>query len=202
MSSLRVLIGDPDNRSRNRIKKILGSNGYAIVAEATDGMAALRQSRMVRPDVAVLSEDLPGINVLQVVAVMRDDRLCPSVLIAANISAEFLGAAKKSGVWGLVPRPVQEYPLIAAVELAFENYQRFGQKEHEIEDLKDKLESRKLIEKAKGIVMQKLKLSENEAYRYLQKRSMNQKVTMKQVAEAIIITYGLDPKLSKGEEKP
>jgi len=189
MSNLRVLLGDPDGRSRNRIKKILGANGYSIVAEATDGMAALRQARMVGPDVAVLSEEITGLNVLQIVTVMMDDRICPSILIATNNSPEFIGAAKKSGVLGLVPRPVQEYSLIVTLELAYETYQRFNQKEHEIEDLKIKLESRKLVEKAKGIIMQKLKLSEGEAYRHIQKRSMNQKVTMKQIAEAIILTY-------------
>ena len=192
MSSLRVLLGDPDGRSRNRIKKILGANGYSIVAEANDGMAVLRLARMVGPEVAVLSEELAGLNVLQAVKVLLDDRICPSILITANSSAELIGAAKKSGVLGLVPRPVQEYSLIAVLELAYETYQRFDQMENELEDLRTKLESRKPVEKAKGIIMQKLTLSEGEAYRHIQKRSMNQKVTMKQIAEAIILTYELE----------
>jgi response regulator NasT len=189
MGNLRVLLGDPDGRSRSRIKKILVANGYSVVAEATDCMAALRHARMVGPEVAVLSEELAGMNVLQVVTVMLDDRICPSILISINSSPEFIGAAKKSGVLGLVPRPIQEYTLIATLELAYETYRRLDEKEHEIEDLKSKLENRKLVEKAKGIIMQKLKFTESEAYRYIQKRSMDQKVTMKQIAEAIILTH-------------
>ena len=187
MSRLRVLLGDPDGRSRNRIKKMLAANGYSVVAETTDGMSTLRQARMIGPDIAVLSEDLSGMTAFQIVAVLMDDHLCPAILVSTTASPEFIEAAKRSGVLGFVPRPVQEYVLIATLELAYETYRRLNQKEHEIEDLRTRLEERKKIEKAKGIIMQALQISEGEAYRYLQKRSMNQKLPMKQIAEAIIL---------------
>lgn len=193
MSRLRVLLGDPDGRSRNRIKKMLEADGYLIVAETDDGMTALRQARTVRPDIAVLSEDLVKLNVSQVISVLLDDRICPTVLVTNNSSPEVIEAAKQGGALGLVARPVQRHMLMTSLELAYDHYQRLTEKQHEIEQLKDKLENRKLIEKAKGIIMQTLKVSESEAYRHIQTRSMNQKTPMKQIAQAIILAFEAVP---------
>ncbi|NPV90304.1 MAG: ANTAR domain-containing protein [Firmicutes bacterium] len=189
MSRLRVLLGEPDGRSRNRIKKMLEAEGYLVVAETDDGMGTLRQARMVRPDIAVVSEDLMGMKISQVITVLLEDRICPTVMITGSSSSEVIEAAKQVGVLGLVSRPVQKHMLVASLELAYEHYRRMSEMEHEIEELKDKLENRKLIEKAKGIVMSNLRLSESEAYRYIQTRSMNQKTPMKQIAQAIILAF-------------
>lgn len=195
MSRLRVLLGDPDGRSRNRIKRMLGADGYLVVAETDDGMGTLRQARMVKPEVAVLSEDLLGMKVSQVISVLLEDRICPTVLITNTSSPSVIEQAKASGAMGLVTRPVQSPQLIASLELAGETYRRLIEKESEIQKLKDKLEDRKLVEKAKGILMQALKISESEAYRHLQQRSMNQKTPMKQIAQAVILAFeSLQPK--------
>jgi len=189
MGRLRVLLGDPDSRSRNRIKKMLTADGYLVVAEADEGMGVLRYARTLRPDVAVLSEDLQGLGANQVIAVLMDDRICPAILMAASGSAESLLALKNSGALGVVARPVQKSLLVATMELAVETFRRLGAKEDEIETLKIQLENRKTIEKAKGVLMQRMKLTEAEAYRHLQVRSMNQKVPMAQIAQAILLAF-------------
>jgi response regulator NasT len=160
-----------------------------IVAETDDGMGTLRQARTVRPDIAVISEDLLGMVSSQVVTVLLEDRICPTVMITASSSSEVIEAAKRGGVLGLVNRPVQKHMLLTSMELAYEHYRRLSEMEHEIEELKDKLENRKIIEKAKGIIMENLKLSESEAYRHIQTQSMNQKTPMKQIAQAIILAF-------------
>lgn len=187
MSSLRVLLGDANTSSRNRVKRMLLASGYQVAAEAEEGMALLRQARMAEPDIAVISEEIKGLSAFHVAAVLAEDHLCPAVIIARSSSPEFIKAAKESGVVGIVPRPVQKDFLVAALEIAYENYCRLNAREREIEELKNRLEVRRLIERAKGILMQTLKMSEEEAYRYIQKRSMDQRISMKQIAEAIIL---------------
>jgi len=190
VGNLRILLGDTNASSRSRIKKMLLASGYQMAGEADEGMAVLRQARITKPDVAVISEDIKGLSAFQVAAVLTEDRLCPAVIVARSSSPEFIRAAKESKAAGIIPRPVQHAFLVAALEFAYENYCLLNAREREIEELRERLESRRLIERAKGILMQNLKISEEEAYRYLQKCSMNQRISMKQMAEAVIMSEG------------
>lgn len=191
MSQRRVVLGDSDDTSRNKIKALLKQLGYFVVGEAGDGVTVLKLIRSRQPEFVVLDTSLPGMDGLQVAEIVWQDRLAPVVLLTPYIDPGILEKARAARGAALLQKPVDEVTLMPALELARSNFEEICRLEDKIKELKETLETRKVVERAKGILMETLGLTEAEAFRRMQKQSMNKRVSMRAVADAVIMAHNL-----------
>jgi len=187
----RIVLADSDNRSRKRLKEMLGKIGYGVVGEAKDGLTALTLIRSTQPDMIILDVNLSVMETIDVVRIVEEGRLAPVLLLAPPHQREWVNVVKDSWVMSLLFKPVNEISLEAQIELARAKYDKLITMEREISELKETIATRKVVEKAKGILMKTKRMSEQEAFRYIQQQSMNKRVTKKAVAEAIILSQEL-----------
>ena len=189
-----VIIASADSNFRNLAKAAVKNLDYIVVAECADGPTALKMARNFQPDMFILDDQLAGIPGREIAKILSYDRQCAVVLVMEfeiDKLDEFLG---EMGVVGVVLKPVEEENLLMTVQVTEHNFQRLREMEKEIEDLKEALETRKLVEKAKGILMESLGISEKEAFRRIQKQSMDKRISMRAVAEAIILAFEVNKK--------
>jgi AmiR/NasT family two-component response regulator len=187
-SSLRVLIADDEPIIRMDLKQMLESLGHRVVAEASDGALALQQGRELKPDVAILDIKMPGeIDGIEAARALLADRIAPAVLLTAHSEPDLIARAKEAGVFAYLVKPFKETDLDPAMEIAISRYGEFLAVSAEVDDLRETLETRKLIERAKGILMDKHAMKEQDAFRRIQVQSMNTRKSMREIAQAIII---------------
>lgn len=191
MAEQRIVLIDADAVWRKNVKAMLGKYGYWVVGEAGDGLSALKLVRSRQPDLLIIDDALPAMNGMQVAKIVQEDKLAPVVATSASGQDGIMDKAKDAKVHSLLIKPVSEMILLPAVELALANYQVIIGLENEIKDLKQTLETRKVLERAKGILMETQGLSEAEAFRRMQRQSMNQRVSIRVVAEAVIMSQAL-----------
>lgn len=185
---MKILIADDEPLIRQDIKEMLIEAGYDVVAEAKDGYHALELSKETFPDLLVLDIKMPNINGLEAaeeIQIALNKRI-PTVILTAYNQPELIEKAGEVGAFAFLTKPARPQDLIACIETAKHRAKELENLYHDISDLKEKLEIRKLVEKAKGIVMKKLSLDEPEAMHYLQKRSMDERISIKSVAEKIV----------------
>lgn len=192
MNEIRIVVGDSQSRSRKRLKELLTKNGYLVIGEAEDALTTLRLIRAIQPELVILDGDLPGMSVLDLAHVIEEDKLAPVLLITQTMPRQFMEQTREAWALAFLVRPITEGTLIPAVEAAVSKYRKTIALEREIQQLKMKLETRKIVDQAKGILMEKLGISENEAHRRLQKQSMDKCISMREIAEAIILSNDLD----------
>ncbi len=188
---IRVLIADDNSMIRMDLREMLTNLGYLVVGEAVDARTAVNMAREIRPDVVIMdirfeNGDFDGIDAARV---LMEERVAPVLLLSAYGDKELIQRAKEAGVMGYLIKPFRETDLPPAIEVAIANFQEWLRLEKEAHDLKEALETRKLVERAKGILMDRQGLSEAEAFRRIQKMSMDNRRPMKEVAEAIILAY-------------
>ncbi|GIV14856.1 MAG: Fis family transcriptional regulator [Armatimonadota bacterium] len=189
--TLRVLIADDEPIIRLDLKNMLESLGYEVVAEAGDGVSAVEAARTLKPDVAILDIKMPGMDGIDAANVLNSEKIAPVVLLTAFSDMDLINRAKEAGVFAYLVKPFRESDLRPAIEIAISRYKEFLALEEEVNELEDKLETRKLIERAKGILMDQYGLKEQEAFRRIQVQSMNTRKSMKEIAEAIIIAHSV-----------
>lgn len=194
MFGSKIFIASQDTSSRKKVKNILIKSGYTVVGEADDGISALRLIRSMEPDLVIADFDLPGMTALELGKILEEDRIAPIIIISPSWEMEVVEKARESWIFAFVVRPIDERNLLTAAETALLNYDRMMKLEKEVAKLKDTLETRKLVEKAKGILIEQLGIFEAEAFRKIQHQSMDKGLPMKQVAEAIILTYDIGSK--------
>ena len=185
---LRILIADDEALIRQDIKEILVEAGYEVIAEAKDGHHALELAKETYPDLMILDIKMPNINGLEAaeeIQIALNKRI-PTVILTAYNQPELIQKAGEVGAFAFLTKPTRPQDLIASIETAKARAKELESLYHDISDLKEKLEIRKLVEKAKGIIMKKLSLDEPEAMHYLQKKSMNDRISIKDVAENVI----------------
>ncbi len=188
---VRVLIADDESLIRMDLREMLTNLGYLVVGEAPDARTAVNMAREVRPDVVIMdirfeNDDFDGIEAARI---LMEERVAPVLLLSAYSDKELVQRAKEAGVMGYLVKPFRETDLPPAIEVAMANFQEWLRLEQEARDLKEALETRKLVERAKGILMDRHGLSEAEAFRRIQKMSMDNRRPMKEVAEAIILAH-------------
>lgn len=184
----KILIADDEALIRQDIKEILTEAGYDVVAEAKDGHHALELAKVAIPEIMVLDIKMPNINGLEAaeeIQIALNKRI-PTVILTAFNQPELIQKAGEIGAFAYLTKPVKPQDLIASIETAKHRAKEMESLHHDISDLKEKLEIRKLVEKAKGIIMKKLGMDEPDAMHYLQKKSMNDRTSIKAVAEEII----------------
>lgn len=191
MSELRIVLADSDPVQRKNLRSMLVKLGYWVVGEAEDGLSALKLVRSRQPDLLIIDAAMPGMDGLEVARLLYEDKLAPVIVLVSTVNSSLLDRAKGARVSALLTRPVDEASLLPAVELAMANYQEVVKLERQVQELKEALETRKLVERAKGILMETLGLTEAEAYRRMQKQSMDKRISMRQVAEAIILAHSI-----------
>lgn len=191
MQQAKIFIACADSSARQNLKYMLVREGYLIAGEAPDGSQALRMIRTLQPGLVILDSDLQGTSALEIARIIDEDRVAPVILLASTWRRNLIVQTRDLPVFAYLIKPVQESTLIPAVEAALANYRRVTRLEQEISKLKETLASRKVVERAKGILMDTMGLTEAEAYRRLQRQSMDRCVPMKTIAEAIIVAHEL-----------
>ena len=188
MRSLKIVIADNESIIRMDLKEILEEAGHEVVGEATDGVKAIDLTRKFRPDLVIMDIKMPEMDGITAAKVISNEKLAPVLLLTAFSQKEIVDKAKDSGVLAYLVKPVKESNLFPAMEIALSRFEEFSQLEQELDDLRNSLETRKLLDRAKGILMDAHGLTESEAYRRIQQYSMAKRKSIKEVAQAIIHT--------------
>jgi len=188
MFGARIVIADTDADFRKKLKDTLVRAGYLVTGEVGDGRSALKVIFQTEPDLVIMDPKLPGAEGLEIVRIFEEHRAAPVILMTASHEQALLEEAKDSWIFAYLVKPVNEAQLFPAIEIAIANFRKFMKLEEENRELKKNLEERKLVEKAKGLVMEAKRLSERDAYKYLQKLSMDNCIPIARVARQII-TY-------------
>ena len=188
--TLRIVIADNESLIRLDIREMLEDAGHEVVGEAVNGRRAVELTRQHRPDLVLMDIKMPEMDGITAAGKIYADKIAPVILLTAFSQPDIVDKAKDSGVLGYLVKPVQESQLFPAIEIALSRWQEMQGLEDELEKLKDSLETRKLIDRAKGIIMAAHKLGEQEAYRRMQQYAMQKRVPLKDVAQSIIRAAG------------
>jgi response regulator NasT len=186
MFGTRIIIADADVGNRKKIKEMLVQAGYMVTAEVGDGRSALKVIFQTEPDLVIMDSKLPGVQGLGIIRIIEENRTAPVILLIESHEQGLLEEVKDFWIFGCLPKPLSDAQLFPAIEIALANFKKFTKLVEENKRLKTALEERKLIEKAKGIVMEAKGLSEQEAYKYMQKLSMDKCVPIARIARSIM----------------
>jgi AmiR/NasT family two-component response regulator len=192
---VRIIIADDEPIIRMDLKEMLTNLGYLVVGEAGDGRSVVNMARELRPDLVIMDIKMPDMDGIEAARILTQEDIAPVIFLTAYSQKELVDQAKEAGVVAYLVKPFRESDLAPAIEIALARFEQFRALKKEVADLKEALETRKLVERAKGILMDTQGLSEAEAFRRIQKLSMDTRKPMKEVAEAIILAYEATKKL-------
>lgn len=187
----RVLVIDDHDPSRTRLIKTLKDGGYEIAGEGGSGKAALLLAQTSAPDVILMAVGLADLDGLEAARDLMRSKPLPIVVVTSHYDAATVERAKQAGIMAYLAKPLRSEEVKPAIELAVSRFQDFASLREENSALKENLEARKLIERAKGLLMDQRKLTEEQAYSLLKKASMNMRKPMVDVAQAILVAGGL-----------
>ncbi len=192
MERTRIVIAEDEAIVRMDLREMLTNLGYLVVGEASDGRSAVNVTRELKPDLVIMDIKMPDMNGIEAAAILTQERLAPVVLLTAFSQKDLVEQAKEAGVVAYIVKPFREADLGPAIEVALARFQELLTLEKEIKDLEETLETRKLVDRAKGLLMDRQNLSEADAFRKIQKMSMNTRRPMKEIAEAIILAHEVE----------
>ena len=192
MSKTRIIIADDESIIRMDLKEMLGGLGYLVVGEAGDGQSAVNLAREMRPDLIIMDIKMPGLDGIGAAKILTEEKIAPVLFLTAFSQKELVDGAKEAGVVAYLVKPFRESELVPAIEVALARFSEFRVLEQQVGDLKEALETRKLVDRAKGLLMDTQSLTEAEAFRKIQKMSMNTRKSMREIAEAIILTHQVE----------
>lgn len=191
MEAGRILIAIANEALVTKIKPVLVEGGYTVVDCAKDGDECLRKARLLKPDVTIIDGSVPPFNINQPAQYILEDNLCDVILFASAGQEESISDFKGAANISLITKPVNKQMLLGTVDLMVKNRKRIEKLEKEVSELRSMLDTRKEVEKAKGLLMKNLGLSEAEAFKRIQKQSMDRGISMKDIAKAIILAYDI-----------
>ncbi len=186
MNKLKIVIADNESIIRMDLKELLEEAGHNVVGEASNGKKAVELTKKHRPDLVIMDIKMPEMDGITAAKIIGDEKIAPVLLLTAFSQADIVEKAKHSGVLAYLVKPVREDNLFPAMEIALTRFKEIQQLELELSDVKNSLEMRKTLDRAKGILMDAYNLSESEAYRRIQQYSMAKRKTIKEIAEAIV----------------
>jgi AmiR/NasT family two-component response regulator len=192
MSKARILVVDDESILRMDIKEMLTEAGYNVVAEANTGELAIELAALYRPDLIVMDVKMPKMNGIKASRIIQHTFKIPVLLLTAYSETDLIKEARSANVVGYLVKPISEQDLIPAVEVALGQSERIKTLLGNIKELECKMETRKIVEKAKGILMETYNLTEEEAYKKIRSHCMTNRTSMKEVAEYIIKNRRLD----------
>ncbi|MCO6453623.1 MAG: ANTAR domain-containing protein [Caldilineales bacterium] len=190
----RIVISDDESLIRRDLREMLTNQGYLVVGEASDGLTAVEMARKLEPDLVIMDirfedEAFDGIDAA---TILTEEGIAPVLLLSAYSQRDLVERARVAGVVGYLVKPFTEVDLPPAIETALARFEEFVVVRDEAEDLRDALETRKAVDRAKGLLMDKRGMTEAEAFRRIQKLSMNYRKPMREVAEAIILAQQIN----------
>ena len=191
MESLRIVIADDEPIIRLDLRKTLENMGHQVVGESGDGAKAVDAARELKPDIVILDIKMPEMDGIDAAKIITTEGISPVLLLTAYSQKDLVDRAKDAGVFAYLVKPFKEADLLPAMEIAISRYEEFVELENEVSDLENKLDTRKAVDRAKGILMDQYGLKEQEAFRRIQVQSMNTRKSMREIAEAIIIAHSV-----------
>jgi len=185
-ASRRVIVAEDEALIRMDIVEVLREAGFEVVGEAADGESAVALARELHPDLVVMDITMPKLDGLSAAEIIGNERIAPVVMLTAFAQPEFVARASEAGAIAYVVKPFTPERLLPQIEVALARYQELTAVEEQYADVLERLETRKLLDRAKGLLQDKMKLSEPESFRWIQKASMDRRLTMGEVAQAVI----------------
>jgi len=189
-TGLRAVVAEDETLIRLDLVEVLTGAGYRVVAEAGDGRAAVEAVREHRPDIVVMDVKMPVMDGIAAAGEIAGERLAPVVMLTAFSQRELVERARTAGAMAYVVKPFTEADLVPAIELAVARFDELRSLEAEVRDLGDRLETRKIVDRAKALRQERMRLTEAESFRWIQKTSMDRRLTMREVAQAVIDQVG------------
>ncbi|MGF7124299.1 ANTAR domain-containing response regulator [Rhodococcus sp. TAF43] len=188
----RVVVAEDEALIRLDLVEMLREEGYDVVGEAGDGQRAVELAEELRPDLVIMDVKMPRRDGIDAASEIAAKRIAPVVILTAFSQRELVERARDAGAMAYLVKPFSKADLVPAVELAASRFTEISLLEREVANLSDRLETRKVIERAKGMLMQSQGLSEPEAFKWIQRAAMDRRTTMKAVAEVVVDTLGAD----------
>jgi len=192
VNQLRLVIADDESIIRMNLRETLVGLGYLVVGDAGDGLSAIHLARELRPDLVIMDIKMPKLDGIQAAKVLTEEKIAPVLLLTAYSDRELVDRARDAGVVNYIVKPFREAELLPAIEIALARFAEFNTINKELGDLKDTMETRKLVERAKGVLMDTQGLKEQDAFRKIQQLSMNTRKSMREIAQAILLTAQID----------
>jgi AmiR/NasT family two-component response regulator len=192
VNQLRLVIADDESIIRMNLRETLVGLGYLVVGDAGDGLSAIHLARELRPDLVIMDIKMPKLDGIQAAKVLTEEKIAPVLLLTAYSDRELVDRAREAGVVNYIVKPFREAELLPAIEIALARFAEFNTINKELGDLKDTMETRKLVDRAKGVLMDTQGLKEQDAFRKIQQLSMNTRKSMREIAQAILLTAQID----------
>ncbi|WP_440097922.1 ANTAR domain-containing response regulator [Streptosporangium sp. H16] len=194
----RVVIAEDEALIRLDLKEMLEEEGYAVVAEAGDGESAVKLAMEQRPDLVILDVKMPILDGISAAEQIVSQRIAPCLILTAFSQRDLVERARDAGAMAYLVKPFTKSDLVPAIEMAVSRHEEIAALEREVGTLSDRLETRKLVERAKGLLMERHGWSEPQAFRWIQKASMDRRLSMRQVAQ-IVVADGAEPEVETPE---
>jgi len=188
----RIIIADDESLIRLDLREMLISLTYDVIAEVGDGRTAVDLAKKLRPDLVIMDIKMPEVDGIAAAEELTREKIAPVVLLTAYSDQALVERAKEAGVVGYIVKPFRETELMPVIEVAMARFAEFTSLEVELGDMKEALESRKVVERAKGVLMEVHGLRESEAFHRIRRTSMDSRKSMKEVAEAILLTHEME----------
>jgi response regulator NasT len=182
----RVLIAEDEALIRLDLKEMLEEEGYTVVAEVGDGRQAVEQAREQRPDLVILDIQMPELDGLSAAEEIAAARVAPVIVLTAFSQRELVERARDAGAMAYLVKPFSKNDLVPAIEVARARFAEMTALDGEVRTLEERLETRKVVERAKGVLMTQQGMSEADAFRWIQRTAMNERTSMKALAERIL----------------
>jgi response regulator NasT len=182
--NIRILVAEDETIIRLDLVEMLTESGYEVVAQAENGAVAIELAKKLKPDLAILDVKMPEMD--GITAAEQIITLAPVLMLTAFSQRELVERARDAGVMAYVVKPCSISDLVPAIEIAISRHRQMKSLEAEVADLYERLETRKIIDRAKGILMKAMGLTEPESFSWIQKTAMDRRISMKQVAQGII----------------
>ncbi|MEO9330028.1 ANTAR domain-containing response regulator [Gordonia aurantiaca] len=186
----RVLVAEDDSLIRMDLIEMLREEGYDVVGEAPNGQVAVELTETLQPDLVIMDIKMPVRDGIDAATEIAEKRLAPVVMLTAFSQRDFIEKARDAGAMAYLVKPFTKADLVPAIEVAVSRYHELKQLEREVATMNERLETRKLVERAKGLLMEKQGLSEPEAFKWIQRAAMDRRTTMKAVAQVVVETLG------------
>jgi AmiR/NasT family two-component response regulator len=182
----RVLVAEDEAIIRLDLAEMLVEAGYDVVGQAGDGEQAVALATSLRPDIVIMDVKMPVMDGISAAEQIGKERICPVVMLTAFSQTELVERARDAGVMAYIVKPFTSSDVTPALDIALSRWAELKTLEAEIADLGDRLETRKAVDRAKGVLMTKLKISEADAFRWIQKTAMDRRMSMREVADAVV----------------
>ena len=182
----RVIVAEDESLIRIDVVETLRDNGFEVIAEAADGEKAVALAEELKPDLVVMDVKMPLMDGISAAEILTKKKIAPVVLLTAFSQRQLVERASEAGALAYVVKPFTPNDLIPAIDIALGRYAQIEALEEEVADMAERLETRKVLDRAKGILNNTMGLTEPEAFRWIQKASMDRRLTMKEVAQTVI----------------